>query len=93
MKKYIKPDAVIETFLLSQSIATCGWDMNLKSKYECHATGDTSLGNYDLALFTDSVVTCEYIGDNGVIKDKKGNIIGEEYCYENGTGSMRVFNS
>lgn len=82
MKKYVKPDLFYESFELSQSIATCGWDMsNQSDKNNCTALGDESVGNFPVTLFTETP-RCE------ATEDKV-----ENYCYEVSRGAMGIFNS
>lgn len=82
MKPYEKPRILIENFELSQSIATCGWDMNTQTKENCQAVGDEEdFGNDPgMMIFTDA--PCN-------ITDW------EAYCYQPGSGpdAFRIFNS
>lgn len=83
MKTYVKPDLYYESFELSQNIAVCGWDMNNMDKNNCTALGDTSLGNFEVFLFTSTNKSCEATESD----------VAESYCYEPGTGAWGLFNS
>lgn len=83
-KDYVKPEIHYESFVLSQHIAVCGWDMaNSMDKNNCTAVGDTTLGGFDVNLFTNTNELCN-------LKEEDAH---EIYCYEVGTGSAGVFNS
>lgn len=80
MKKYIKPELYYESFEVSQNVAACDWDMsNLKDKFECSAQGEMDPTDF---LFVDSNDRCTITPD-----------LIEDYCYENSTSGISVFNS
>lgn len=82
MKPYVKPELFYENFELSQHIAACGWDMkNSTDKNHCEALGDTSWGNFEIKLFTETP-RCDATEDQV-----------EGYCYEVNSGGMGLFNS
>lgn len=74
MKKYVKPELFFESYELSQNIAACGWDMNHAQPSTCTATGDPSLGNPDVLVFTES--NCD--------------LVLERYCYENSASNETI---
>ena len=85
-KKYIRPEAFYESYVLSQHVAKCGWDLNFSTEETCYAVADHDLdGKPDFDepehLFLDRP-TCQIKKDNY-----------EGYCYTTGTDSFRVFNS
>lgn len=81
-KDYVKPEIHYESFVLSQHIAVCGWDMkNNMDKANCTATGDESLGHIPIKLFTETP-RCDIEDTNT-----------EGYCYEPSSGAFGLFNS
>lgn len=79
MKKYVKPELFYERYELSQHIADCQWEMNLKNENECIAESDPEAwGGQYTTLFTDY--------------DRCENIDWENYCYQTGnSGDIKVF--
>lgn len=84
MKAYVKPELFVESYELSQHIATCGIDVNASSKEECArldeefwpGSGGTKVFNSECADGGIDIATMEV------------------YCYTNGTVvSGRLFNS
>ena len=80
MKKYEKPQILIERFELSQNVAACDWDMNNASdKYTCF--GDGSDEGYE-NLFVSENSLCDITED-----------IIQEYCYTPAATGNATFNS
>ena len=79
-KDYVKPEIHYESFVLNQSIAACGIDMNLQSPIECNGQLDPNF-NYD---FNDIVFTS---GNVDCVTEM------QEYCYTNGPDMSKLFNS
>ncbi|MGM9626366.1 MAG: hypothetical protein ACI3XM_11745 [Eubacteriales bacterium] len=81
-KDYVKPEIHYESFVLSQHIAVCGWDMkNSMDKNHCTATGDVTFGHFPVELFTE-FPRCSMLDTDA-----------EGYCYETSSGEMGLFNS
>lgn len=81
-KKYVKPDLVVEQFLLAQHIAACDYQMNHTGGETCHIEG----GEFGLpqALFYDSVNSaCE-----ADISKYEGVV-----CYTTGSDGQNIFSS
>lgn len=80
MKKYVKPELLYESFVLSEQIATCDYDSKgtFNDPDQCTFTGENPAGVYGV-YFTDSNNTCE--------------IKFEGYCYTNSTFGANLFNS
>lgn len=84
MKPYVKPVIIYEQFMLSQSIAACGFDMNLTEAIRCSAVGDDEFDLSGLVLLLD---WCDHD-----ISDSDWSMI----CYHNGATddpNMRIFMS
>ena len=84
MKKYVKPELILEHYELSNTIADCAFELQSSDKNSCVALGDTEDALGGVVLFLDSSMGCKY--------DPK---IFEFYCYQNGSsdGGANVFNS
>jgi hypothetical protein len=84
MKKYVKPELILEYYELSNTIADCAFELQSSDKNSCVAQGDTEDALGGVVLFLDSSMGCKY--------DPK---IFEFYCYQNGSsdGGANVFNS
>jgi hypothetical protein len=84
MKKYVKPELILEHYELSNTIADCAFELQSSDKNSCVAQGDTEDALGGVVLFLDSSMGCKY--------DPK---IFEFYCYQNGSsdGGANVFNS
>lgn len=80
MKKYVKPELLYESFVLSEQIATCDFDSQNTSNDPdiCQFTG-AALGIPNGTYFTNANTACPVKFDN--------------YCYHNGTLSANLFNS
>lgn len=84
MKAYVKPELYYENFELSQHIAACAWDMtDFRTKEDCSAVGDSSMGITGVALFTKSSVCADVISPD----------VAESYCYEVESDAFNIFNS
>ena len=84
MKKYVKPELILEHYELSNTIADCAFELQSSDKNSCVAQGDAEDALGGVVLFLDSSMGCKY--------DPK---IFEFYCYQNGSsdGGANVFNS
>lgn len=81
MKKYEKPIIQFESFVLSEHIADCGWELQSGDTQSCHAIGDTSWGYPDdVKGFTVNVVTTCDVEPEG-------------YCYTNSSANLGLFRS
>lgn len=80
MKKYVKPELLYESFVLSEQIATCDFDSQNTSgdPNACKFTGEAEAIPYG-TYFTDANTSC---------LDKL-----DAYCYHNGTYCANLFNS
>lgn len=77
MKKYVKPELFYEKYELSQHIADCQWELQY-GKNQCVATPDPEdMPGYDKTLFS-AELSCDITNY-------------EDYCYQNGTGAIKVF--
>lgn len=81
MKTYVKPTIQFESFVLSQHIADCGWELQFGDVNACYATGDAAWGYpTDVKAFNTGIVSeCE--------------VTPEGYCYTNGSSSVGLFQS
>ena len=77
MKKYVKPELLYESFVLSEQIATCDFDSmgSFSDPNTCPFAGEDPAGVY----FTDSNNSCAIKFDG--------------YCYTNSTLGANLFNS
>ena len=84
MKKYVKPELILEHYELSNTIADCAFEIQLSDNYSCIANGDIEDGLGGVVLFLNKDMGCKY--DPGIF---------EFYCYQNGSsdGGANVFNS
>lgn len=84
MKKYVKPELILEHYELSNTIAACAFDLTLSDSSSCTATGSSADGMGGVVLFLNKEMGC--------LHDPK---IFEFYCYQNGSGDggANVFNS
>ena len=80
MKKYEKPQIIIEHFEISQSVADCTWTMNLETDGKC--TGDASDKGMSDVLFGE-MQPCTL--DFGVVEGMM--------CYYSFQEEMTLFNS
>lgn len=82
-KSYVKPELFYESFVLSQSIAACGIDVNQADTGTCKPTLDPDFwGGLKLSVFN-SERACDTTPDAI-----------EVYCYTVGTSEAgRLFNS
>lgn len=82
MKKYVKPEMILERYELSHTIADCAWEIQQGDPSTCLAEGDKKhgLGNYH--LFMEGRDGCQYTPE-----------VIEFYCYQNGGEGMNLFNS
>lgn len=86
MKKYVKPELFYEHFELSQHIADCGWEMKnggvqtFDKASSCVAYADP---NYWGEGYTETLFTTA----NGCSIDSS---VYQEYCYEAGSGGIKV---
>lgn len=81
MKKYVKPELIIENFELSQHIASCDYDLdeNTFSDVGCAFTGVEEGSGQSISIFNDGNIC---------------NVEPEGYCYHGSTGAMySLFNS
>lgn len=81
MKKYVKPVVQFESFVLSEHIADCGWELQSGDTQSCHAIGDPDWG------YPSDVKT--FIVNSGNICD----IEPEGYCYTNSSAAVGLFKS
>lgn len=79
MKKYVKPELFYEHFELSQHIADCGWEMQYANKESCHAAADPGVWGEG------------YVETLFVSEDRCTVTDWQDYCYEAGTGGIKVF--
>lgn len=86
MKEYVKPELRFESFVLSQSIAACGIDVNFANTTECKPTTDPAFWDGDeVSVFDNDKGKCMLNVDGGDIQD---------YCYTSGSDEAgRLFNS
>ena len=84
MKKYVKPELILEHYELSNTIADCAFEIQLSDSSSCTATGSSADGMGGVVLFLNKEMGC--------LHDPK---IFEFYCYQNGSsdGGANVFNS
>ena len=76
MKKYEKPQIIIECFELSQNVADCTWNMNYSDNGTCTGNGsDKGLPQ----LFSDSQGCIVYPD------------VFEDYCYTNSQSGKNIF--
>lgn len=82
-KSYVKPELFYESFVLSQSIAACGIDVNQADVNDCKPTLDPDFwGGLSLSVYS-ADRTCDMTPDAI-----------EVYCYTVGTSEAgRTFNS
>lgn len=87
MKKYVKPELFYERYELSQHIADCGWELkdpegNLTwgQGGACKAYPDSKKWGegYTETLFTEGI---------GCTIDSR---VSQDYCYQTGSGGMKV---
>ena len=84
-KSYVKPELFYESFVLSQSIAACGIDVNSVNPQTCQPTTDSEYWYEVTNVFDSAKGTCVLNVDEGDI---------EAYCYTYGTTEAgRLFNS
>ena len=86
-KSYVKPELFYESFVLSQSIAACGIDVNFSSETDktCQPSTDPNFWGETTPVFNSDRESCQ-------LKVDKGDI--EAYCYTSGTSEAgRLFNS
>lgn len=89
MKKYVKPQLFYERFELSQHVANCDWELLSASSTVCSAKPDSvTKPGVTSNLFTNQVLTCEYIP----LELEGGNYDGI-ICYHQGTSNENVFQS
>ena len=83
MKKYVKPELILEHYELSNSIADCAFEIQLGDPANCFAQGDVedALGNIVLFM-TPEQNGCKFTPD-----------IVEVYCYQTGGDGGNLFNS
>lgn len=79
MKKYVKPELFYEHYELSQHIADCAWEMNLKDAATCKAQGEIDKVGTAEFMFTD-------LGRCDVLESDF-----EDYCYQNSTTGVTTF--
>ena len=80
MKTYVKPTIQFESFVLSQHIADCGWELQSANVESCYAKGDPDFGYpTDVQAF---------IKDEGVCKVQP-----EGYCWTAGSSNVGLFAS
>lgn len=82
MKKYVKPELILEHYELSNSIADCAFELQSGDLNSCVANGDHEDGLGNCVLFMDKVTGCQHTPD-----------IFESYCYQNGSDGGNVFKS
>lgn len=82
-KSYVKPELFYESFVLSQSIAACGIDVNYGDTSSCNPKLDPKFwGGLDLTVFS-AERSCDMTPDAIDV-----------YCYTVGTSEAgRTFNS
>lgn len=81
MKKYEKPDLVIERFELSHNIANCSAPLNHGETDQGCAVHDVNGVEFGYSVYTESV-NCTY-----------GPVVWEDYCKFTGTAEINVFTS
>lgn len=82
MKKYVKPQVILERYELSHTIAACGWNLTLSSEESCVAVPGPSVSMPGITLFTETP-RCGLDSEDY-----------EGYCYQNGAnGLFGLFNS
>ena len=81
MKKYEKPDLIIERFELSHNIANCNSIMNYGSEEKC-TTDNWEETSFGYTVFTDTNVDCKYPSSQW-----------ESYCKFTGSESVVLFTS
>ena len=82
MKKYVKPELILEHYELSNTIADCSFEIQLGDPSSCVANGDHEDGLGNCVLFMNKEQGCVHTPD-----------IFEFYCYQNGADGGNVFNS
>ena len=82
MKKYVKPELILEHYELSNTIADCSFEIQLGDPSSCVANGDIEDGLGNCILFMNKEQGCVHTPD-----------IFEFYCYQNGADGGNVFNS
>lgn len=82
MKKYVKPELILEHYELSNTIADCSFEIQLGDPSSCVANGDSEDGLGNCVLFMNKEQGCVHTPD-----------IFEFYCYQNGADGGNVFNS
>lgn len=87
MKVYEKPRVYIERFELSESIATCAFDMaNSQDVNNCTAVGDEKI--LPGTIYADAAGQTIFSGTNAACK------VGFDiYCYTDATPETNIFNS
>ena len=80
MKTYVKPTIQFESFVLSQHIADCGWELQSQRVESCYATGDP-----DWDYPTDVKA---FIKDKGVCESEP-----EGYCWTSGSSNVGLLAS
>ncbi len=82
-KPYVKPELFYESFVLNQSIAACGIDVNQADTNDCQPTLDDDFWGIRETVFTGEESRCKI--------DIQTT---EAYCYTSGTSEAgRLFNS
>lgn len=78
-KPYQKPEVLIESFELSQSIASCYYKLNYTSVTSCMTVAQDNEDNY--------------IFEGGFLDEKNCTHIIEDYCWTNGSGMHATYMS
>lgn len=84
-KKYKKPELLIENFILSDYVASCGVIVTFSQSGNCGKPSGVDPNFWDMGLFS---------GGNGCsmnIENADGGTVG--VCYHNSAESMMVFTS
>ena len=82
MKKYVKPELILEHYEFFNTIADCTFEIQSGDRNSCVANGDAEDGLGRCVLFMNAEQGCLHTPD-----------IFEFYCYQNGADGGNVFNS
>lgn len=82
MKKYVKPELILEHYELSNTIADCAWEIQSVEPNTCTAYGDEKHGLGKYHLFMEGFTGCTYTPE-----------VIQFYCYQNGSDGMNLFKS